>query len=327
MKRILLTGGLGFIGSNYLRHASQDPDTYVTIIDRRSIDKALSFNPDVDRLLSNSYGNSVRLINSDLADCDLANMISEFDIVIHLAANTGVQPSIANPHYDFSQNVQITFDILEAIRHCSPNNRPSLIFSSSVAPLAGNSSYPLNPNLPFKPLSPYGASKASCECYITSFLNSYQIESTILRFSNVYGPGSLGKTSVVSSMIREALLIGVIHIHGSGEQVRDFVHVDDLCNIIHYSIEYPHVDEPLHVCTGQPTSIYLIAHYIKSLIELYTGEVIHIAYLPALHGDAMTNFSCNQPLSKLPVPSFRSVDANSLSSTIQFFLRYRQLLT
>ena len=127
------------------------------------------------------------------------------------------------------------------------------MFSSSAAPLAGNTSFPLDHNQPLKPLSPYGASKAAAECYVHAYSESFDLNTTILRFSNVYGEGSLLKGSVVANMIKSALKEQTIWINGNGHQTRDFVYIDDLVDSIIYATKTKATKSPIHICSSTPT--------------------------------------------------------------------------
>jgi UDP-glucose 4-epimerase len=150
-----------------------------------------------------------------------------------------------------------------------------------------------------KPLSPYGASKLSCEGYCSAFYNSYGLKTVILRFSNVYGPYSLHKNSVIAKFIKDGITKGEVTIYGDGTQTRDFIHVDDLCHAIslllssafsRYSIKVsPNSTwgEIFHLGTGIETSILDLA----KLIQKFFNDEITISYAPKRKGEIKRTYS------------------------------------
>ena len=137
-------------------------------------------------------------------------------------------PSIKDPFFDFDTNALGTLNLLYA----AVNNKvDKFIFASSNAPL-GNQSPPLSEGKAPKPLSPYGASKLSCEGYCSAFNGSYGLKTVVLRFSNVYGPYCLHKQSVIAKFIKNGISKGELTVYGDGNQTRDFIHVNDLCHAI-----------------------------------------------------------------------------------------------
>jgi len=155
------------------------------------------------------------------------------DIVVHLAAQTSVPDSIFNSEYDEIVNVNGTLNLLRAAHK---HGCKRFVFASSAAPL-GDCQQPMNEGLPPAPKSPYGASKLAGEGYCSAFFHSYGLETVALRFSNVYGPRSLHKTSVVSEFIRAIIDRRQIVIYGDGEQTRDYIHVDDVCAAIQSAVD------------------------------------------------------------------------------------------
>ena len=218
MKNILITGGLGFIGSSLVGKLISS-DYSICIIDKGNIEKSIKGNPNISSWIkkfdtsSDSYfkGEGNFFLNEDLLSTNLDKLISKSDVVIHLSANPGVQLSIESPELDLKENFLSTFKLIESIRKSGDSSK-KIIFSSSAAPLAGNNTMPINENLPYKPLSPYGASKASSESYLQAYANAFSLKTLILRFSNIYGPGSILKGSVVANMIKSCINKSEINI-------------------------------------------------------------------------------------------------------------------
>ena len=137
------------------------------------------------------------------------------DTLIHLSAMTNVRESVKYPDDTFDRNSESTFDRL---RHAYRRDFKKFIFTSSIG--AAN------------PLNPYLASKACGEAYCKAFKESYGLDTKILRLSNVYGPRSEYKNSVIPKFIKAAIAGEPFFIYGDGDQTRDFIYVDDVVNVI-----------------------------------------------------------------------------------------------
>ena len=209
MKTWLITGGCGFIGLNLINKLLLQDDVRIIVLDDLSVcdEGRLPFvEKKVD--LSCDSGTLGKIEEKIiLIKCDIANqhetkkIIVHADVLVHLAANTGVGPSVEDPFFDMQSNVIGTVNMLELAR---VNNIPKFIFASSGAP-AGNVVPPITENIVPKPISPYGASKLAGEGYCSAYFNSFGVNTVALRFSNVYGPRSEHKNSVVAKFIKQAL--------------------------------------------------------------------------------------------------------------------------
>ena len=139
----------------------------------------------------------------------------------------------------------------------------NFVFASSGAPI-GNNLPPFNENSKTNPVSPYGVSKLSCEKYIDYFNKIKNLNCTALRFSNLYGPLSLRKTSLVSKVIKSIIKYRTITIYGDGKQTRDFLHVDDLCEaIIACSTSKKKLNSLYQLGSGKEKSVNQISDLIK----------------------------------------------------------------
>ena len=177
--------------------------------------------------------------------------------IIHLAAESGVPQSIENPEPSYVNNTVATYAVA---RFACEVDAP-LIFASSQA-----ADYMT---------SPYAASKRSGEAYIEAFGECYNLQYQICRLSNVYGPHSDHKTSVVAKMIRDAKK-GKIEIYGDGSQLRDFIYVKDVARDLLYWADNP-CNTVVRVCTGITTSVKdlaeIIANHIPCDVEVKDGPV------------------------------------------------------
>jgi len=216
--RILITGGAGFVGVNLCRHLKQGGHS-VACYDNFS----------TGSIADARLAGFDEVIEADVLDRPrMADAAAGADAIIHLAAQAGVQSSIEDPWNDAEQNVLGTLSALLAARD---NNIPRFVFASSAAPLGGEG-FPANESCLTRPISPYGASKTAGEAYCSAFAGSFGMHATALRFSNLYGPFSYRKGSVVAHFMRSALRGEPLQINGSGQQTRDFLYVGDLVVMI-----------------------------------------------------------------------------------------------
>ena len=243
--------------------------------------------------------NHVELVIGDIRNREECMKATEgIDALVHLAAHAGVIPSIGDPFFDFDTNALGTLNLL----HAAVNNKvDSFIFASSNAPL-GNQAPPLCEGKIPKPLSPYGASKLSCEGYCSAFYGSYGLRTVILRFSNVYGPYCLPKESVIAKFIKDGIPKRELTVYGDGAQTRDFIHVDDLCQAIHLclsalansqltnqqiTINGKVSGETFHLGTGKETSILELAQLIQGFFD----TKIKISFAAERKGEIKRNYS------------------------------------
>ena len=237
----LITGGCGFIGTALISSILQEiPGARIRVLDnlsggsREDLGSTCEFTEITHDMLSSDAGalqgsSGVELLVGDIRDATLTrNAASGMDCIVHLAANTGVGPSVQDPVKDMESNVQGTLNMLEAARKHSVN---SFIFASSSAPV-GETEPPVHEEIAPHPVSPYGASKLAGEGYCSAYYRTFGVKTVALRFGNVYGPGSTHKTSVVAKFIRQALNGESCVIYGDGSQTRDFIYIHDLVEAI-----------------------------------------------------------------------------------------------
>ena len=278
--KILVTGSLGFIATNLILSLSKDKEYKIIGVDSgisKSINKG--FTEDICKHKIFDISNKEKL-------CKLLHNV---DIVIHLAANGNVIESINRPILNFQNNVASTLNLLECMREM---NVKKLIFSSTGGALMGNSESPVNENSIPNPISPYGASKLSCEGYISSYAETFNISSVILRFGNVYGPFSLHKSGVFNKWIFSALNKEPLLIYGDGTSTRDYIHVQDLCNGINLAIKLLKSEnsEKLNIF-HLANSSEITLNYLAEVLSKVHGGNLKIDYLPSRKGEVHRNFA------------------------------------
>jgi UDP-glucose 4-epimerase len=274
MTKILVTGGCGFIGSNLipilLAHGYK-----VRVLDNLSVGSPAAL-----------HGLDVELMVGDI--CDQQAVIETtrgVDGVVHLAAHTSVIDSQKEPLLDFEINARGTLNLLQA---CVHQGIDRFVFASSNAPI-GETTPPIDESKPAHPLSPYGASKLAGEGYCTAFHGSFGLHTIVLRFANVYGPGSTHKGSVVAKFVKDAMHRRQLTIFGDGHQTRDFIYVDDLCRAISKGLQCDCAGEVFQIATGRETQILELAEMVSSA---YLPDAVRVVHTESRPGEIIKNYSC-----------------------------------
>ena len=291
----LITGGAGFIGRNLIRRLLDEGGHAIRVVDDLSVGTvdALEAMTSVRRYAPTDVGGApdgVELVQADVRDADAAVAAARgVDAIVHLAANTGVQPSIADPMLDATTNVLGTLHYLEAARHNGVNR---FVFASSGGTVIGDVEPPIHEEMVPHPKAPYGASKSAGEGYLSAYHGTFGIQATGLRFANVYGPGSTHKNSVVAKFIRRALAGEPLEIYGDGGQTRDFIYIDDLVDAIVQAATRPDVGgEVFQIATARETSVGEIADALVPILNAFGIEGVSVEHGDALPGEIRRNFS------------------------------------
>ena len=281
----LITGGCGFIGRNLIKRLISEGGHSIRVIDnlkvgsRDDLNQVCNFKEvaplDLSSNLSPFSSDVVELVVGDILDSDLAMKICKgIDIIVHLAANTGVAPSVENPRMDCETNVFGTLNYLEAARHCKVKR---FIFASSGAP-AGEVEPPIHEELPPHPVSPYGASKLAGEGYCSAYYRTFGVETVCLRFGNVYGPLSGKKDSVIAKFIKQAIAGEPLEIYGDGTQTRDFIYIDDLVDAIYKAATFHlNTEESSNTKKSKDVNPSLSSNLLSPTSKSIAGEIFQIA--------------------------------------------------
>ena len=217
--RLLVTGGAGFIGANFVHSTTRDrAGVTVTVLD--ALTSAAS------RESLNSLGERIRLIEGDLTDEALvARLVADSDAVVHFAAETHVDNSLDDPAPFLRSNIVGTFSVLEAVRrHGVRLHHVSTDEVYGDLPIGGQVRF--TASTPYNPSSPYAASKASADMLVRAWVRSYGIRATISNCSNNYGPFQHVE-KFIPRQITNVLTGRRPKLYGSGVNVRDWIHVDD----------------------------------------------------------------------------------------------------
>jgi UDP-glucose 4-epimerase len=222
-KNVLITGGLGFIGSN-LAHKLFSRGAKITIVD--------NLNPLYGGNLFNinSINHRIETVIGDVRDTGLMKpLIEKSEFLFHLAAQVSYIDSLSIPFEDLDVNSKSTLNILEICRKFNPSIR--ILFSSSRMVYGKAEQSPITENSETNPLSLYGIHKLTSEKYLLMYYKDFGIPCTIFRITNPYGPRQQikhSKYSLVGWFIRQAMEDKTINIFGDGRQLRDYIYIDDI---------------------------------------------------------------------------------------------------
>ena len=288
-KRILITGGAGFIGTNSANYFLTK-NYSVTIFDnlsRKGSDENLKW-------LKKTWGKRFSFVRGDVVTNreKLEKVVARADAVIHLAAQVAVTTSVQNPHHDFLNNAHGTVNVLEAIR-LSPN-KPMIIYSSTNK-VYGNMDHtvvhlteagyryadypdgvPAHAAMDFH--SPYGCSKGAADQYVRDYARIYGLQTVVFRQSCIYGPHQFGVEDQgwVAWFVISGMLSRPITIYGDGHQVRDVLYVDDLCRLYEMAIKNAKkVSGHVYNVGGGSGQAFSVLQTVKKLEGIFKKPITH----------------------------------------------------
>jgi len=241
--RILVTGGLGFIGSNLIRYMLKEHKDFEII----NLDK-MGIGSNEKNLRDLEGDKRYRFIKGDILDFGLVSeLIKKVDAVVNLAAETHVDRSIANPRSFLESNTIGTFNILEAARIYNPRIKILHMSTDEVYSDILSGSYREEDRL--KPSSPYSASKAAADMFCLAYHRTYRLDVIIARCTNNFGPYQFPEKLIPKTVIRARLGMKV-PIYGTGKNVRDWLYVLDNCEAIDLLLQNGRAGEIYNISAG-----------------------------------------------------------------------------
>lgn len=223
--KILVTGGAGFIGSNFIHYILNKYPNYEII----NLD-LLTYAGNLENLKEFESNPRYTFIKGDICNSELIEKITEnIDIIVHFAAESHVDRSILSPEAFIRTNVIGTYTLLEAAK--KRNLRFHHVSTDEVFGSLGADSEPFNENTPYDPRSPYSASKASSDHLVRAYFHTYNLPITISNCSNNYGPYHFPE-KLIPLIVTNILEGKKIPIYGDGKNVRDWLYVKDHCSAI-----------------------------------------------------------------------------------------------
>ena len=301
--KVLITGGCGFVGTNLVAVLADRPDVDIRVFDNEVVGKRQDLK-----------GFQGEFIHGDMRDRDAVERAVEgMDAVVHLAADTRVIDSIADPAFNFAVNVVGGFNLLESMR---AKGVTRLVSASTGGAIIGEVPPPVHEDMVARPMSPYGAAKLMMEGYCSAYTGSYGWKTLSLRFSNVYGPRSFHKGSVVAAFYKQILKGEPLVVYGDGEQTRDFVFVEDLCAGIISGL-LGTATGVFQLGSGRPVTVNQLIEAIKDAVS---PAPVAVEYRPSRAGE-ISNTWCDVSKAKAQLGFEASTSlADGLKQTWLWFL-------
>ena len=303
--KIVITGGAGFIGSHLAEFWTQMGNEVVVLDNLRS-----GFTKNIENI------NNVELVNASITDRNqVFNVLEGADYVFNLAAMISVPESIEKPEECVNINVLGLLNVLDAAKK---HKVKKVVHSSSAAVYGDDPVLPKKVDMRPKPLSPYGITKLDGEYYLQMYKDQYDLNTTSLRYFNVFGPRQDPKSQYAAAVpifIYKALKNDTITIYGDGEQTRDFIFVKDVVNANVLAAKKESISGVFNVANEQTISIKQLA---KKIIEL-TNSSSRIVYEAERPGDIKHSYaSIKETREVLGFEPQHNIDS-ALIETINFF--------
>jgi len=288
MINVLVTGGAGFIGSNFVRFLLKtEPDVRVINLDVLTYAGSLENLKDLPDSLRHNF------IKGDICDRPLVDHLlrqHQIDTLVHFAAETHVDRSILYPEQFLHTNVQGTFTLLEAVRQYWLMEKALPIEAVRFHHISTDEVFgtllPGEPawteDTPYAPSSPYSASKAASDHYVRAYGHTYGLPYSITNCTNNYGPNQFPE-KLIPLMILNAAEGQPLPIYGDGNQIRDWLYVEDHCEAIWLVITKGASGQTYNIGAGsQPTNLQVVEHLCASLDELLPDSP-HIPHRNLMH--------------------------------------------
>jgi dTDP-glucose 4,6-dehydratase len=310
-KRVLVTGGAGFISSNFIRHLLANTPYHVVSID------ALTYAGNLENLADVISHERLSFVHGDIRDAALVrDVVANVDVIVNAAAESHVEKSIEEGASEFvTTNVEGTQILLDAVR-AAPVERFILISSSEVYGTAERA--PMDEEHPLNPRSPYAATKAGADRLAYSYWVTYELPIVIVRPFNNYGPRQHPE-KVVPRFVTQALCEEPLTIHGDGHASRDWLYVDDDAEAIEAIIEAPLdrvAGEVLNVATGVDISVADIADLVLDALGKDAGLRVHVPERP---GQVDRHIGSTEKIARLTGWRARTSFAEGLERTIDWY--------
>ncbi len=275
MKSVLVKGGCGFIGSNFVRHTLQQYPEYRIV----NLDK-LTYAGNPGNLIDLEKNPQYRFIQGDITDAGLVRKIfaeEQIDTVVHFAAESHVDRSITGPAEFVQTNIVGTFTLLEAAREAwladlnEANKRYRFLHVSTdevYGSLGETGSF--QETTPYDPRSPYSASKASSDHLVSAYFHTYGLPSLITNCSNNYGPYQFPE-KLIPLVINNALQAKALPVYGDGKNVRDWLYVIDHCEAILTVLQKGKIGETYNIGGNSEKQNIEIVHTICDILDEKVG--------------------------------------------------------
>lgn len=301
--KVLVTGGAGFIGSHVTRMLL-DANHEVAVIDNLSCGK------------KESVDSRAKLIVADIKDSKkVKEALKGVDAVIHMAGLIIVPESVRDPIKYCDNNVIGTVSFIEEMRKAKVRK---IIFSSSACVYGTPNKLPIKEDAPLRPDNPYGASKASIETFLQTYNAIHGFDSIILRYFNPYGPGEkhVPETHAIPNFIKATLVKKPIPLYWKGEQIRDFIYIEDLAQA-HIDVLNQTGYQVFNIGTEKGVKVKDVIDEIFKIV----GYKTPIKDLGKRRGDVHANYASSEKLKKATGWSAKVSLSEGLKRTIDYYKR------
>jgi len=315
--KILVTGGAGFIGSNFIRQVLASNSVNEVV----NFDK-LTYAANPENLADVQNDPRYRLIRGDICnERDLEQVFAiNFDALIHFAAETHVDRSIENATPFLEANILGTRRLLETVRRF-PNLRFIHISTDEVYGSAPSGTA-FTEDSPLDPRSPYAASKASAEHFVRAYANTYGLSAVILRCTNNFGPYQFPE-KLIPLIIANASEDKPLPVYGDGMQERDWLYVEDFCRAIQLVIQKAKPGSLYNVSSGQPQANLKIVRTILKQLGKPESLIQHVQDRPGHDRRyALDSSKLHRELGWMPEVNFE----DGIWRTIQWYQQHREWL-
>ena len=323
MKTILVTGGAGFIGSNFVHHIfNKYPDYRILVLD------LLTYAGSVDNLPTDFQdahtSGRIEFWYGDVRNASLVeNLMRRVDVVVHFAAETHVTRSIFDNYHFFETDVLGTQVISNAVLRCA--DRIERFVHISTSEVYGTAETPLmNEEHPLKPLSPYASAKCGADRLVYSYWATYHLPAVIVRPFNNFGPRQ-HLEKAVPRFITSCILDEPLRLHGQGVAQRDWVYVLDTCDAIDRIVHAPRegvVGEVINVGSDVSLSVDEVAHHVVRLMGKPESLITYVGDRPGqVFRHTADAAKARRLLGWAPTMNF----TEGLAKTIEWYQTHRQV--
>lgn len=329
MKRILVTGGAGFIGSNFIQYLLDNQQDILLV----NLD-LLTYAGNLENLKRAENDSRYHFVHGDIRDRVLVNQLFnkfDFDTVVHFAAESHVDRSIVEPEIFITTNITGTQILLDAAKNhwklaaedkYSREYRPEVKFlqiSTDEVYGALGSTGMFTEATPLSPNSPYSASKAGADLIVRAYYETYGLPVNITRCSNNYGPYQFPE-KLIPLMIHNALEDKSLPVYGDGMQIRDWLHVKDHCSAVYTVLEKGKNGEVYNIGGNNERTNMEIIHFIIQVLNKPESLVSHVQDRPGHDRRyAIDSTKIQTQLGWRPAYNFQ----RGMEETIQWYLNHK----
>ncbi|WP_223596644.1 dTDP-glucose 4,6-dehydratase [Neobacillus bataviensis] len=269
-KEILVTGGAGFIGSNFIEYMLRNTDYNITNVDK------LTYAGNMLNMKDFSTDGRYRFFQFDIAIKEQLRMVFDrkYDAILNFAAETHVDRSIENAEPFIKTNIHGTLNLLNFVLQ-GKAKKLIQISTDEVYGSLNENDFPFTEKSPLSPNNPYSASKASADLLVRSYYQTYQLPVIITRCSNNYGPHQHTE-KLIPKIITQALQEKEITLYGDGKNVRDWLYVEDHCRAIHKVLEQGQPGDLFNIGGACEKTNEEVASYILDLLGKSKDLITHV---------------------------------------------------